>query len=271
MNKSTQQASIENTMLPIATVLECRKLSKHYQLGPEKLEVLTSIDLSVKAGERIAIVGASGAGKSTLLNMLGGLDVPSSGEVTIGGKLINSLSEKQRGDLRNRYLGFVYQFHHLLGEFSALENVAMPLLIRGDKVSDITERAKAMLSSVGLANRLAHKPAELSGGERQRVAIARALVTEPACVLLDEPTGNLDHHTAESIHQLIEHLNQQLSISFIIVTHDMRLAKRMDRTLHLAGGQLIADDLYDRTSLDNALPADQLEPLSSNENNKESE
>lgn len=222
-------------------VLQCKGLTKIYRQGPQQLTVLDGVDITVRAGERLAIIGSSGAGKSTLLNMLGGLDTPSGGEVMVAGKNMASLSDKQRGEMRNRYLGFVYQFHHLLAEFTALENVAMPLLIRGDKTAEITAAAADMLDKVGMAQRLEHKPAELSGGERQRVAIARALVTQPQCVLLDEPTGNLDHHTADAIHQLMQSLNQQLATSFIIVTHDLGLAAKMDRQLRLVDGKLLED------------------------------
>jgi len=219
-------------------VISCRHLSKIYTQGPQQVEVLSDINLDVMPGERIAIVGSSGSGKTTLLNMLGGLDAPSGGDIQVAGQALASLSEKQRGLLRNRYLGFVYQFHHLLGEFSALENVAMPLLIGGARVSDASDRAEDLLQAVGLGHRLSHKPAELSGGERQRVAIARALVASPSCVLMDEPTGNLDRRTASGIHELMQSLNERLATSFVVVTHDEQFAASLDRVLLLTHGCL---------------------------------
>ena len=220
-------------------VLSCNEVSKSYQQGPLQVEVLKNINLQVAKGEKVAIVGSSGSGKTTLLNMLGGLDLPCSGHVEVAGRDIAKLSEKKRGELRNRSLGFVYQFHHLLGEFSALENVMMPLLIRGEANKVAQAKARRLLEQVGLGERTAHKPSELSGGERQRVAISRALVAEPDCVLLDEPTGNLDQETAHSIHQLMVELNETLSTSFVIVTHDISLAQRMDRILKLKAGELL--------------------------------
>ncbi len=222
----------------MSTVIACQNLSKRFSEGKLNVEVLKDITLNINAGEKIAIVGTSGSGKSTLLHILGGLDLPSEGQVQIMGNDVAQLSDTQRGTLRNQSLGFIYQFHHLLPEFTALENVAMPLLIRGLAVSEASAQASDILAKVGLSERLKHKPGQLSGGERQRAAIARALVTRPNAVLADEPTGNLDHKTAQNIFDMMQELNQELQTAFVIVTHDMQLAEKMDKIYSLVDGRL---------------------------------
>lgn len=229
MNKTPENHSL---------VIDCKKVTRTYREGPEELTIFSDISLQVAAGETVAIVGSSGAGKTTLLNLLGGLDKPSSGHIAICGEDIHRLSEAGRARFRSSNLGFVYQFHHLLPEFSALENVMMPCVLGKDSVRKAEQKARAMLDSVGLSARLGHKPGELSGGERQRVAIARALVNEPGCVLMDEPTGNLDEQTGEGVRQLIESLRDRLGIAFVMVTHDRAMAESLGRVMRLEQGRL---------------------------------
>jgi len=221
-----------------SSIIVCENLSKIYQEGRLKTSVLEGVNLSVKKGELLAVVGTSGSGKSTLLHLLGALDNPTTGQVLFNGKNIHELSSKQQSKWRNQELGFVYQFHHLLSEFSALENVAMPLLIAGKPIKEAQQKATDLLDRVGLSKRIKHRPAELSGGERQRVAIARALINNPSLVLADEPTGNLDAKSAESVYQLLNELNTELGTAFIVVTHDQQLANKLDRQLYMSNGIL---------------------------------
>lgn len=234
MNEPAKTSAVANEC-----VVAAEAIGKVYAEGNLKVEVLTAASFEVARGESVAIIGASGAGKSTLLHIVGGLDLPTSGEVRVLGQSMSALSDAERGRLRNQALGFVYQFHHLLPEFTALENVAMPLLIGGSSVSHAMAQSKQLLERVGLSHRLQHKPAELSGGERQRAAVARALVTRPACLLGDEPTGNLDERTAGHVYELMLELKREIGTSLVVVTHDRRLAARMDRVLELTQGVLV--------------------------------
>jgi lipoprotein-releasing system ATP-binding protein len=222
-------------------LLQCENLCKTYQEGKLNTDVLRNVSFTIKPGEMMAIVGSSGSGKSTLLHLLGGLDSPTSGEVVFKGQSLNAMSSAAKAELRNRQLGFIYQFHHLLPDFTALENVAMPLLIGKNKASEVQDKARAMLAAVGLEHRSKHRPSELSGGERQRVAIARALVNSPALVLADEPTGNLDQKNADSIFELLGELNVRQGTAFLVVTHDLQLASRLSRQLEMRDGKLQQD------------------------------
>lgn len=220
-------------------ILQCSGLSKRFQQGELDVEVLKDVELTVRAGQMMAIMGASGSGKSTLLYLLGGLEKPTAGEVVLDGVNLQTVKESKLGKLRNRSLGFIYQFHHLLGEFTVLENVAMPLLIGGMAVKPAQKQAAELLRRVGLGHRIEHKPGEISGGERQRVAVARALINRPKCVLADEPTGNLDSKTAEQVYELMMELNQELNVSFLVVTHDPDLASKMETVLHMEDGRVV--------------------------------
>ena len=234
---NSRESEMENRQAEVA-VIHCEALGKTYAEGTLYTPVFDGLELTVHAGETVAILGASGAGKSTLLHLLGGLDTPTAGEVYVAGQKMSALSDAARGKLRNRALGFVYQFHHLLPEFTALENVMLPVLLNGTSVAEAGKRAQALLESVGLGHRLEHKPGELSGGERQRAAVARALVNKPACVLGDEPTGNLDEKTAATVFAQMLELNRAQRTSLVLVTHDRRLARRLDRVLELHEGRL---------------------------------
>ena len=227
-----------DALVPGKVLLECRGLTRTYREGPQDLTVLHELDLEVRAGERVAVVGSSGSGKTTLLNLLGGLDSPSAGEVKVAGESLAQFKEAALGKFRNRHIGFVYQFHHLLAELTALENAALPLIIRGQGRKQAQARAREILARVGMAERAEHKPGELSGGERQRVAIARALITDPSLVLMDEPTGNLDQTTAASILALMDELARTTACAFVVVTHDTAMAAHQDRVLRLDGGRL---------------------------------
>lgn len=224
----------------MSIILQAKNITKTYDEGRIQTTVLTGLDLTICKGERVSIVGSSGSGKSTLLHLLGGLDIPTAGEVWLQGKCLNQLNETERGDLRNQHLGFIYQFHHLLAEFTATENVAMPMLMRANvPIGEVHKRANLLLERVGLSHRMHHRPSELSGGERQRVAIARALITNPALILADEPTGNLDDYNANAVFELLSELQHDFGTALLMVTHDRNLAARADRQLEMRGGQWV--------------------------------